>query len=187
MESPNRFRSAFNGFNREDVVNYIAYISNVHETQVNQLKSEAEALRQECQELRSLEAEAEQVQSLRDEIAALQVELVLRDARIAELEQAADQPQEEPERYTREDELNAYRRAERMERMAQERVNKMVDQASQTLADAVSVLDGSTAHLDELAEGVRVALVALEAAIGESQNAVARAAASIRTVRTETE
>ena len=52
MNEPQTFRSAFNGFHREDVVNHIAYMSNKHETQVNQLRSEADALRTELASLR---------------------------------------------------------------------------------------------------------------------------------------
>ncbi len=39
------FRSAFNGFNREDVVRYIEYINNRHNDQVAQLRNELEELR----------------------------------------------------------------------------------------------------------------------------------------------
>ena len=44
MAMPQNFRGAFNGFNREDVVNYISYMTSKHETQVNQLRAEMEAL-----------------------------------------------------------------------------------------------------------------------------------------------
>ena len=39
MSAPQNFRSAFNGFNREDVVRYLEYINTKHTTQVNQLNS----------------------------------------------------------------------------------------------------------------------------------------------------
>ena len=45
MDAPQNFRSAFNGFNREDVVNYISYISTKHDTELNELRTEAEELR----------------------------------------------------------------------------------------------------------------------------------------------
>ena len=53
MNEPQTFRSAFNGFNREDVVNHIAYMTNKHETQTSQLRSENETLRTELEELRA--------------------------------------------------------------------------------------------------------------------------------------
>ena len=39
------FRSALNGFNREDVVRYIEYLNSVHTAEINQLNSELEYLR----------------------------------------------------------------------------------------------------------------------------------------------
>ena len=39
------FRSALNGFNREDVVRYLEYINAQHTTELNQLRSELEYLR----------------------------------------------------------------------------------------------------------------------------------------------
>ena len=40
MNDPKTFRSAFNGFNREDVVHYIDYLNTQHSNQINQLNSQ---------------------------------------------------------------------------------------------------------------------------------------------------
>ena len=40
MATPQNFRSAFNGFNREDVAHYLEYINSKHQSQVNQLTAE---------------------------------------------------------------------------------------------------------------------------------------------------
>ena len=45
MSAPQNFRTAFNGFNREDVVRYLEYINNKHNSLVNQLNEENAALR----------------------------------------------------------------------------------------------------------------------------------------------
>ena len=45
MAAPQNFRSAFNGFNREDVVHYLEYINAKHTQLVNQLTSENQELR----------------------------------------------------------------------------------------------------------------------------------------------
>ena len=55
MAEVHNFRSAFNGFNREDVVRYITYINNRHHDQVNQLNSEKRALAEELAALRAKE------------------------------------------------------------------------------------------------------------------------------------
>ena len=52
MNEPQTFRSAFNGFHREDVVNHIAYMTNKHESLVKDLRAENENLRAELAELR---------------------------------------------------------------------------------------------------------------------------------------
>ena len=49
------FRTSLTGFNREDVVRHLEYITNRHNNQVNQLKSEAESKERELQRLRQLE------------------------------------------------------------------------------------------------------------------------------------
>ena len=43
------FRSALNGFNREDVVHYIEYLNTQHAAEVSQLQSELEFLRNNAQ------------------------------------------------------------------------------------------------------------------------------------------
>lgn len=46
MSNSQNFRSAFNGFNREDVVHYLEYLNSKHTSLVNQLSQEADNLRQ---------------------------------------------------------------------------------------------------------------------------------------------
>ena len=43
MSELKNFRSAFRGFNRQDVVNYIEYINNTHNAQVEQLNNQLQA------------------------------------------------------------------------------------------------------------------------------------------------
>lgn len=49
MAENHSFRSAFHGFNREDVVRYIEYLNLKHNNLVNQLKSENQALKDELE------------------------------------------------------------------------------------------------------------------------------------------
>lgn len=127
MAAPQNFRSALNGFNREDVVNYLSFLSNKHETQLNALRMEAEELRRELesrdlaeQELRgqleemkqlhlALEQQLEQQEALREEAQANRQELerlheeTLEKAAWAEtLEQTAARQSKEIARLTQE-------------------------------------------------------------------------------------
>ena len=45
MNEPQTFRSAFNGFHREDVVNHIAYMTTKRDSQLKELRSENDSLR----------------------------------------------------------------------------------------------------------------------------------------------
>jgi hypothetical protein len=58
MAEARTFRSALNGFNREDVVRYIEAMNIKHTTLVNQLKSEKQSLAEELQALKAAPAEA---------------------------------------------------------------------------------------------------------------------------------
>ena len=64
MASFQNFRSAFNGFNREDVVHYIEFINNKHASEVNQLNNEMSALYQDLEAYRSSYEEAAQAAQL---------------------------------------------------------------------------------------------------------------------------
>ena len=168
------FRSALGGFNREDVVHYIEYINHKHATQLNQLKTEIQALQAEM---------AAQKEVVRIDTALTQ-QLENANARIAQLEQeleaakAVPVPQEKSE-----DELEAYRRAERAERRAAERVAQMYDQAHATLADAAARADDSATQVSELANTLNLQLQQLQNAISTGKNTMMDAAAALYAVR----
>ena len=71
MATPQNFRSAFNGFNREDVVHYLEYINTKHSNQLSQLTAENQELRaavlQPAQDLQEL---VESLQAQCDELTA---------------------------------------------------------------------------------------------------------------------
>ena len=150
MTEPQNFRSAFNGFHREDVVNHIAYMTTKHETLANQLRAEADALRTELADLRdeldAKEAEQNRVPELEDtiarqeeELAALREQLQLAEAKaseqadqmtalreeLEEAKEAAAKPAAIEKSANHWDELRAYRRAETAERRAREHVNEI--------------------------------------------------------------
>ena len=140
MEQPNQFRASFNGFNREDVVRYMEYINSKHAAQVAQLTNELEYLRgkQETldadrvsqleRDLGTAQTENESIkeqnealnrknETLTQQNAEAKEENERLKARIAELEQKKEnQPQPEAP-VSGQAELEAYRRAERVERV----------------------------------------------------------------------
>ena len=107
MAGIQNFRSALGGFNREDVVRYIEYINNQHKSEIEQLNTQL----QTAQEALAKASTADD-SSLREKLQAA-------EARCAELEaQLANSASTAPVRVG--DELEAYRRAERAERLARE-------------------------------------------------------------------
>ena len=73
MAQQQKFRSALNGFNREDVVRYIEFINAKHTAQINQLTSEAEFLRtrQEADAAAAEEREYQRKHQAREDLIAL--------------------------------------------------------------------------------------------------------------------
>jgi chromosome segregation ATPase len=184
MAAPQNFRSAFNGFNRDDVVNYISYLTTKHESQVNQLLSEIEQLRQELAERPEVPAvDEKEVSDLREQVIRLQAQLSERDETVARLRDAASAAA--PVMSISEQELSAYRRAESAERRAMERVSQMYAKANGVLADTVARLDANTAQISRMAEQVRAGLEALDQAVAESKDMIGDCAGVIRTMHPE--
>lgn len=246
MNSPQQFRTAFNGFHREDVVNYISYISKKHETQLAELRAESEELRahlaqaqedaghtadlrdklaalerekeQLAQSLESLRAETDSLlndaaekeaaaetartalSEAREEIAALNAQLAQalaqtteQKARLEALSQEnqalkaaplTDPAPADPSR-TWNEELNAYRRAERTERRARERVNQMFDKANGTLAEASVRMEHAAADISTLTARIEEDLKLLHQAIAQSGTTMADTAVMLGAIRPE--
>lgn len=158
MAGIQNFRISLRGFNREDVVSYIEYINNQHNAQVAQLNTQLqnanEALNRALEQSRGTELE--------EQIAVL-------EARCAELEEqlaARVGPSD--------DELEAYRRAERAERSAKQRAAQIYDQASSVLAEVTvrteeaaqtmkALIDQVSDHLQTTEEQLQGAVSALYA------------------------
>lgn len=214
MDTPRNFRSAFNGFNREDVVRYIEYVNAQHTAQVNELNAELEFLRGKLAapaELdpaiaKRLDDYKEQVQILENRCDTLEQErdaarnagtdasleekcrelearceaLTLeRDAAIAEKEAAAAVQAGA--------ELEAYRRAERTERVARERAEQIYHRVNGVLSDATVKVDQATSQIGDMSEEFLARLDALRAAVDSSRQALNAAAQTMYALRPETE
>lgn len=210
MASPQKFRSALNGFNREDVVQYIAYINSKHESLTAQLKEEAHALREELDQLKGKSAQPtaisqlataqvgelrEKCSRLEQENAALREQLAKSDpselqrlreqlAQAVQERDAALASRQTAESRT-EEELAAYRRAERMERLAQCRASQMYDQANGALADTSAQLDAAAATLEQAVDATTAQIRTLQQAVAESKQIISNATAALGAIRPE--
>ena len=187
MAAAAHFRSAINGFNRTDVVRYIETINTKHSTEVNQLKSELAALREELELARNAARKAEEPGELdvfKNLCQTLQQE---RDNLNAQLEQAQKNPPVEEKPVDCSAELEAYRRAERMERIARERATQIYEQANGALAEASVQVEEASQKLGGMVEEISSRITALQAAVAESKQALQAASSALVAIRPEDE
>ena len=271
MSETMNFRSAFHGFNREDVVHYIEYLNATHASEIAQLRAELENSRtplsvsrelmdarliikdledkldQQAEELALLQVREEtdapaesrnqddpdeldaaieaRVQAEFDRDAALEVQAQAeadrdaaqeaqaqaefdRDAAQEALAQAeADrnaaqealrQAQEElavlreskalsaeAQRDLQMEELQAYRRAERTERIARERAARICHVVDTALTGATNRVEDTFSQIDQLTNLVAQQLDNLQSAVSDSKQALADATAALSKIRTE--
>jgi hypothetical protein len=131
MALQQKFRAALNGFNREDVVNFIARMTHDHEVQMKSLKGEMGCLQEELAAQREKNAEL-----LR------QINELLAQAR---------------EKQARE-ELELFRQAEKTQREAEEQVARAYEKANSVLADSLTQVDGLTQALGALRQTLEAKL-----------------------------
>ena len=203
MAAPMNFRTAFNGFNREDVVHFIEYLNAKHSAEINQLKAELDLMRSRAEavpsedQLRELEELRQQNDQLNAQVAALNSRLeeawrqqpdsdVALQAQLDRLQQKYDAlkaDKEDSPNAARE--LEAYRRAERTERMARERAELVYHQVNGVLADASVKVDEAFSQIGDLSEKVTAQLAQLQEAVTGSRQALADASATLYAIRPE--
>lgn len=196
MAAPQNFRSAFNGFNREDVVHYLEYIHTKHNNQVAQLTADAEALRAQLDSMQTepvtdpqlelhlavLEQERDQLLQQVEELTAHCASLTQELAESHAAQEAARQAREQDDQL-RAEELEAYRRAERAERLARERADLLYRQTNGVLADATAKVDGVSAEVAAVADQVMSQLGQLQSAVASSKRALQDAADTMYSLR----
>ena len=216
MPTQPNFRSAFNGFNREDVVHYIEYLNAKHAAEISQMNSELDYLRtKEPQALPTpvaadttelenvISQQASRIRELFDRCTQLEAELAVAQENRSELAQQLDQQihssqKEKAEMVQQldeaqqkqisyksrlEDELEAYRRAERTERFARERAELLYQQANGALADATAQVDNAAQEVSQMTDLVMTQLAQLQDAVSGSKQALRDAAATMYTIR----
>lgn len=208
MAASQNFRSAFNGFNREDVVHYIEYLNAKHTAEVNQLQSELDfvnsklasaqqntdlqaQLNEALSAIEVLKAERDEAitkanaidPALEDRCADLEMQLTAALAAKAQAEEARDTALRNAAKCQVEQELEAYRRAERTERVARERAEQVYRQANGALADATAKVDEASAQITQMTDKVSAQLAQLQLAVENSKLALSDAAATLYTIR----
>ena len=185
------FRSSLHGFNRQDVANYLEYLNNRHAAQVNQLNTDLEALRRQaeasaedpqraaletrCQELEQQLAAARKE---RDEALA-QKEAVEQKLEAAQLDREEALLRSSGEKLDANRELEAYRRAERTERVARERAEQVYSETSTVLTQASNRIEAALRQMTGISQQVTGQLDTLQTAIASSRLALQDAAQTI--------
>lgn len=167
------FRRAFNGFNREDVVRYIEYMNSKNTFTVNQLKSENQTLMDELEQLRTNPAHD----------AELEQQLQAKDDEIAQLKQNLAEAEKKISNRMATEELEAYRRAERMERAAQERTQQIYRQVTGTLAETATQVDEAADHFKRLSQELSGHMAQMQDMVDRSRNALLSASATMYSIR----
>ena len=166
MPPVQHFRSAFNGFNREDVVHYIEYLNNFFNSQIQQLNNQLQAAT---------------AKPAPETDAALRAQLDAALAKCAELEAQLAQCTGS----SAEAELEAYRRAEKTERMAHERAQQVYAQANAVLAEASLKAETAAAQISTAAEQAAAQLQACRDSVLGTKDVFQEAAAALYSIRPE--
>ncbi len=140
MAGIQNFRSALGGFNRQDVVQYIEYMNNQHNAKVEQLNTQL----RNAEEALAI-AQRNTDDSLLAQLEAAQAKCAQLEARLA----AAEKTDEE---------LEAYRRAERAERKAQDRAAQIYQQANAVLAEATVKVEAVSGGMEQIAQQIAAQL-----------------------------
>lgn len=189
------FRSSLHGFNRQDVANYLEYLNNRHAAQVNQLNTDLEELRRQAQapavdpqrlileaRCRELEQQLRQAQTERDE-ALSQKEEALQKLEDARRDREDALLRTSGEKLDANRELEAYRRAERTERVARERAEQVYSETGTVLTQASNRIDSALRQMNGISRQVSTQLDTLQAAISSSRLALQDAADTIEKLK----
>ncbi|MGM9640197.1 MAG: hypothetical protein ACI3V3_02400 [Faecousia sp.] len=189
MDEVQNFRTAFHGFNRDDVVSFLESLSSRHTAQVNQLKDDIRRLETQLENRPMVAANDADLKKLHQELEELRRE---NDALRQENESLKDtvsnlreQPDTQPESGLQEEELAAYRRAESVERLARQRASQLCDRVNGLVADLSARLAVSRQDMDSAVEDMGQSLEALQNALDASQETLRSGEASLQAFRME--
>ena len=202
MAQQKTFRTALNGFNREDVVSYIEYLNSVHAAEINQLNSELNFFQNKqpeaacvpesaevCEDQQNdvLKQQAARIRELFDRCRDLEEKLAAAEEAKAHAEEKlqAALSQQTTFQSLASEELEAYRRAERMERLAKERAEQMYQKTNGVLAEASIRVDEAAGQIGQLSDRVMEQLTLLQNAVSGSKAAMKEASQIMYAIRPE--
>ena len=201
MSAPQKFRSALNGFNREDVASYLEYLNSKHNAQINQLTSEADFLRSKLDAVQPDCAQSSTIQALeleRDDLRAQLKELLAQyDAlrsHCVSLEEELSIAQNAapaapvavpvvPPVCSPAEELEIYRRAERTERLARERADMIYRQTNGILNEASVRVSEMADQVVPIADQILMQLSQLQNTVNTTKQSLQDAVVIINTLR----
>ena len=193
------FRSALNGFNREDVVNYIEYLNSVHTAEINQLHSELDFLRNRepvvevtsvvdeeamAQQNEVIQQQASRIRELFDYCKELEEKLAAAEEAKAHADEKlqAVVTQQNSFQARANEELEAYRRAERIERQAKERAEQLYQQSNGALAEASVRVEEAASQIGQLSDMVMAQIAQLQNAVCGTKQAMKEASQILYTI-----
>ena len=207
MAEQQLFRTAFNGFNRDDVVQYIEELNARHAAEVNQLNADLQYLQEKLDALEAMcpENDAPMMGEPMTDNSDLVEEL---EAKLAEAEEAAKTAKAQLDEQKTENlrlqvlldaalarqneahntaELDTYRRAERVERDARNRARMVSDKANAALSDATNKVDETAIQISELTDAAMQQIKQLQLAISGSKQVLRDTATVLYSIRPEDE
>lgn len=165
MSDFSKFRTSLSGFNRSDVANYIEALCADHRRQLKEKDAEREALLEQLNDVRSALEEKD------DRNAALQAELEQVKTSLDEnqkmLEEALSMEPAAPQEDYHSLELEAYRRAEAMERSTSERAARLQQQLTALVEETAGRYEQVGQDIDSLSKDLSTGLQRLQEALSE--------------------
>lgn len=182
--SIDNFRSALNGFNRTDVVQFFQKITAEHEKELRVAREENSRLQSQLEEIRrERDALTEEKSALLEQLAEAQkapaVEEPVTPVLDAPIAPAAVVSGAAVTDFN-EMELAAYRRAEMTERMARERAAASAERMRSIFAQADAKLRLSVRDMDTLSESFRTAFDQLQQVLETAQGIVAESSDGLK-------
>lgn len=173
------FRSSLNGFNRSDVAAYLEELSQTHRAELAEATQASDALTKELTAAKdALMRQTGHAAALEDKLTAVESKLAATEAKLKETEIALhsteealeealslvpqeSQAEEEPAQVSPDYgslELEAYRRAEAMERISSERATRLRQQLEEILDHVSSQYEEANQEISVLAEDIQTNL-----------------------------